>query len=185
MRRPELRETLAGGFVGTALMVAFTYLVAPVLTEHPMDVAATLAGALGTSWTAGMLVHLAIGIIILPIIYLTLYPVLAGPPWLRGVTWGVVLWVLAEAIVLLSAAGAFPALPGVEAGAAMAAFARLLAHLIYGCALGAVAGPPTPATFREAHALPTTPPPVAEQQPPVGTASRAGEAHSGPGRPAA
>jgi hypothetical protein len=184
MRRPELRETLAGGFVGTALMVAFAYLIAPVLTDHPMDIAATLAGALGASWTAGMAVHLVIGIIVLPVLYLLCYPALAGPPWLRGATWGAGLWVLAEAIVLLSAAGGFTGLPGVQAGEAMPMLARLLAHVIYGCGLGAVAGPPIAATFREPRALPT-PLPVAEQQAPARTAGRRDDAHSGSGRPAA
>ena len=66
-----------------------------------------------------------------------LFGVLPGGPVTKGVTFGVVLWLLAQSVVMpMVGAGFFSA----HAGGAMAAFASLLGHLIYGATLGAIAG---------------------------------------------
>ncbi|MCI0462368.1 MAG: hypothetical protein L0Z62_35905, partial [Gemmataceae bacterium] len=56
-----------------------------------------------------------------------------------GITWGVILWVLAQVVVMpMMGAGLFSA----NAGGLMAAMGSLLGHLVYGGLLGFFAGSP-------------------------------------------
>jgi len=138
--KPNLLKTIAGGAVGTALMTAMIYFLAPRMLGHPMDIAALLGGMLGNNWALGMSAHLIAGIMIFPLAYaLIAYRFLPGPPVARGVLWGLVLWVIAESIVMpVLGAGFFHA----GAGGIKAAMAGLIAHLLYGGSLGAIAGGP-------------------------------------------
>jgi hypothetical protein len=134
---PNIGKTIGGGFVGTLVMTMMMYLVAPMMGLN-MDIAAMLGGMLGIGWTGGMLMHLINGTIIFPLIYaFALYSRLPGNPVLKGTTWGVTLWLVAQVIVMpMMGAGMFSA----AMGGMMAAGGSLAGHVIYGALLGAIAG---------------------------------------------
>jgi len=137
--RPNLGRAIVGGVVGTAAMTTLMYGVAPMMGLH-MDIAAMLGSMLG-SWGAGLTAHIMNGTIVFPLAYaLLLFRALRGSPVLRGVVFGVSLWLVAQLIVLpMMGAGVFSA----HAGGATASAASLMGHIIYGGLLGAIAGRPT------------------------------------------
>ncbi len=146
---PNIGKAVAGGFVGTVLMTAMMYFVAPMMGLK-MDVAGMLGSMLGIGWTLGMLMHVVNGTIIFPVIYLfALYSWLPGSPTTKGSAWGVVLWLVAQTVVMpLAGAGLFSA----AMGGMMAAAGSLVGHLIYGATLGAIAGEPVPTHLASSHA---------------------------------
>ena len=134
----KISRAIVGGAVGTTLLTAMMYFVAPAMTGRAMDIAAMLGSVMGGSWALGMMAHLASGIVVFPLIYVFgVSPRVPGPPWLRGMIWGILLWLLAQLIVLPSMGnGLFSA----KAGGMPSVISSLLGHLIYGVALGALAG---------------------------------------------
>lgn len=150
---PNPVKAILGGFVGTVVMTLMMYFVAPMMLGKPMDVAAVLGGVLGGSWMMGMLIHLINGSVIFPLIYASLlYRVLPGNPWQKGTNWGLILWLLSQALVTpMMGGGIFSA----RAGGPMAVMASLIAHVMYGALLGAVAGAPEgSSTSSRVHAAP-------------------------------
>lgn len=138
--QPNTARVLTGGFVGTVLMTLMMYFVAPMMLGRPMDIAAMLGGMLGGSWAMGMLMHLINGTVIFPLIYgYLVYRRLPGEPWLKGTSWGLILWFVSQAFVVpMMGGGLFSA----QAGGLMAVMASLVGHVIYGAVLGVVAGAP-------------------------------------------
>lgn len=136
--RPNLLKAILGGFVGTVVMTLMMYFVAPMMLGAPMDIAAMLGSVLGGSWTMGMLMHFVNGSVIFSLIYAYgLYRGLPGEPWLKGTTWGVILWLLSQVLVMpMMGAGFFSA----KTGGLMAVMASLIGHVVYGVLLGTVAG---------------------------------------------
>lgn len=136
--KPNLTKAIFGGLVGTAMMTMMMRFVAPLMLGHPMDIAGMLANMMGGVWAIGMAAHLMNGVVIFPLVYAFLvFRYLPGSPLLRGVIWGAVLWVVAEAVVMpMAGAGFFSS----EIGGAKAAAAALMGHLVYGALLGYIAG---------------------------------------------
>ena len=145
-RNPTFARAAAGGFAGTVAMTAMMYMVAPMMGLR-MDIAAMLGSMLGGSWAAGLMMHFVNGSLIFPAIFVHfLYARLPGSPLIRGTAWGVVLWLIAQAIVMpMMGAGLFSS----AMGGAMAAMGSLAGHILYGSLLGVVAAAPAP---RVAHA---------------------------------
>mgnify|MGYP005818729035 CR=1 FL=1 len=143
--RPNIGRAIGGGLVGTLAMTLMIYLVAPMMGVK-MDIAGSLAGMLGTSWTVGLIMHLINGTVIFPLIYaLVLFRVLKGGQAVKGAEWGVILWLVAQLVVMpMLGAGVF----SLKTGGPMAAMASLIGHLVYGSLLGAVAGGASKATAR-------------------------------------
>ena len=135
--RPDLWKAVLGGVVGTTAMTAMMYALAPFVMNHPPDIATMLDSA--PYWLAAIFLHFINGSITLPLAYAYLgFRVLPGQPWLRGAMWGLILWVLAELLVMpLMGAGLFSAGSGRMAIAA--AIILLFGHLAYGTLLGWVA----------------------------------------------
>lgn len=135
----RISRALLAGLVATSAMTFMAYVVAPEMLGHPMDIAQMLSGFVGRSWKIGMVMHLMNGIVAFPLIYLiVLYRFLPGAPWLKGILWGVVLWLGLEIVILpMMGAGVF----SINEGGAKAVIAALVAHLIYGVLLGAITGP--------------------------------------------
>jgi hypothetical protein len=133
-------KSIIGGIVGTALITMMMYWVAPMMLPGPMDIAGMLSGMLGVGWSMGMIIHWINGVIIFPLVYaLVLYRFLPGASWLKGAIWGLILWLIAEIVVVpMAGGGLFHA----AQGGMMAAMGGLIGHLLYGIALGAVAGSP-------------------------------------------
>ena len=140
--KPNLMKAIPGGLAGTIMMTLMMRFVAPIMLGHPMDIAGMLGNMMGGSWAIGMAAHLVNGVVIFPLIYtFVVYRYLPGPPLLRGVLWGAVLWLLAETMVMpMAGAGFFSS----EIGGAKAAFAALMGHLVYGALLGYIAGSAAP-----------------------------------------
>ena len=134
---PTFSRAILGGVVGTAAMTAMMYFVAPMMGLH-MDIAAMMGSMLGDSWAAGMVMHVLNGVVIFPAIYaFVLYDRLPGSAVMKGTTWGVVLWLMAQVVVMpMMGGGLFSS----AMGGMMAAMGSLAGHVLYGGLLGAVAG---------------------------------------------
>ncbi len=130
-------RSVAGGLAGTLVMTAMIYGVAPMMGVH-MDIAAMLGSMLGGSWAAGFAMHLMLGSVVFPIAYARVVQRrLPGADAVRGILFGVSLWLTAQLFVMpLMGAGFFSA----NAGGFMAAMGSLVGHVLYGATLGAVAG---------------------------------------------
>ena len=131
--QPNVTRLMLGGFIGTLAMTAMMYLVAPMMGVR-MDIAAMLGSMLGGSWAAGMTMHFINGTVLFPLVYgYLLVSRRPGPPLLRGALWGVVLWLIAQTMVMpMMGAGLFSA----AAGGMVAAVGSLVGHLLYGTILG-------------------------------------------------
>ena len=130
-KAPSISRSILGGFVGTVAITMMMYLVAPMMLGQPMDIGKMLGSMLGDNWWAGMVMHFANGTMVFPLIYVfLLYGVLPGSPAVKGITWGVVLWLLAQ-VVLMPMMGA-----GFFSGSVMAAMGSLIGHVAYGWLLG-------------------------------------------------
>src|SRR5919204_1262931 len=105
---PTFARAALGGFVGTVAMTVMMYVVAPMMGLH-MDIAAMLGSMLGGSWIAGLMMHFVNGSVIFPAVYTyALYAHLPGSPTIRGTVWGIVLWLLAQTMVMpMMGAGLF------------------------------------------------------------------------------
>ena len=137
--RPNPVRAMAGGLAGTIVMTAMMYMVAPMMGLR-MDIAEMLGSMLGNNWMAGMMMHFVNGTIIFPLIYTyLLYAWLPGSPTVKGTAWGVILWVLAQVVVMPMMGGGFFSM---AMGGMMAAVGSLIGHLLYGSILGAIAGAP-------------------------------------------
>ena len=122
--RPTFARAALGGFAGTLAMTAMMYVVAPM------------------GWVAGLMMHVVNGSVIFPAIYVyALYAHLPGSPAIRGTVWGVVLWVVAQTVVMpMMGAGLFSS----AMGGMMAAMGSLIGHILYGSVLGVIASAPEP-----------------------------------------
>ena len=150
--RSDLINALLGGVAGTAVMTAAMDFGAPMMmdmgmgetmrsamkTAMDMDTAAMVADGLGTNYGIGLLIHITLGVVVFPLVYVFVcYDWLFGPPLVRALTWGVGLWLAAD-LVVFPMLGAGMLMANVGGGAAVAA--SLVAHLLYSGAIGLVAG---------------------------------------------
>ena len=93
--RPNVWRAILGGFIGTLAITWMMYKGAPMMGMK-MDIGASLGNMMGGSWVVGMMMHLINGTIIFPLIYAyLLFRVLPGRPTLKGMEWGVILWLIA------------------------------------------------------------------------------------------
>ena len=137
--KPNIRRAVLGGFVGTLAITFLMYKGAPMMGLAKMDIAAMLGSMFG-SWTMGMVMHFVSGSIIFPLIYVHfLFRVLPGPVAVKGLLWGVILWFVAQAMVMpMMGQGFF----GMKLGSMMPTAASLMGHIIYGLLLGWITGAP-------------------------------------------
>jgi hypothetical protein len=90
--RLNIGRAILGGFVGTLAITMLMYKGAPMMGMPKMDIAAMLGQMLG-GWAMGMVMHFLNGTVIFPLIYAyLLFPRLPGAPALKGMAWGVILW---------------------------------------------------------------------------------------------
>ena len=138
--RPNVGKAVLGGFVGTVLLTLMTQLVAPMLTGQKMDMAARLGDMTGTGRLVGMIMHLFIGSVVFALIYVfVLFRFLPGPPWIKGLICGVIFWLGLEVAMIPMIGGGFFSS---QIGGMKVVLAALIAHLVYGAALGGIAGAP-------------------------------------------
>lgn len=136
--KPNIMRAMLGGLLGTVVMTMMMYFVAPMMLGRPMDIAAMLGRMMGNSWALGMLAHFLNGVVIFPLIYVfLLYHLLPGSPWLKGMLWGVILWLLVQIVVMPMMGGGFFS---AQMGGMRAAMSSLMSHILYGAALGGITG---------------------------------------------
>lgn len=135
--RPSLKRVFAGGIAGTVGATLVFYLIAPMLAGGPLDIAFTIESTLGVPWGVGMALHLLIGTFLIPLGYFAMYTWLRGRPWMKGLLYGVGVWIVAEAVVAPITGGGFF---HTALGGGMIILASLIGHLVYGLLLGSVAG---------------------------------------------
>ncbi len=130
--------SVLGGLVGTYVMMLGGY-YAPDFGLPKMDFAAMLGSKMTKEerlmrvW--GMPQVFANGIIFALIYSGIFYPILPGAPWLRGLIYGVILWLFSMLLVLplLFHAGIF----GMRHDR-LIPLGALIVHLFYGAALGLI-----------------------------------------------
>ncbi len=136
--KPQFTKTLTGGVVATIAMTMMMMFVAPMMTGMPMDIAAMIGAMLGNSYALGMLMHIMLGVVVFPLVYtFVLFDKLPGSPLIKGVLWGLILWVMAAVIVMPMAGGGFLMS---NIGGMVALAASAMGHIVYGSLLGAIAG---------------------------------------------
>jgi hypothetical protein len=128
-------KAVLAGIVATAVETLMMYKGATMMIGQPMDIALELGNMMGVSWTVGMILHVLLGIVIFPLAYASVTrQLLPGPNVARGILWGLVLWVVAM-FVMSPMMG-----KGLFMGGMPQGVAALLAHIVYGALLGAIAG---------------------------------------------
>jgi uncharacterized PurR-regulated membrane protein YhhQ (DUF165 family) len=138
----SFKKAVFAGFFATLAMTMLMY-VAPMMGMPKMDIAAMLGGMLGGgmpepmggSWLLGMFIHFVNGTVIFPLIFaFLLYGRFPGAPVAKGILWGVILWFLAQAMVMPMMGAGFFASNAPQPF--LAVFGSLMGHLVYGAILG-------------------------------------------------
>jgi uncharacterized protein DUF6789 len=143
--KTKLFRACFAGFLGTIVVTCMVIFASPTLIGGPSDIASVLARMLGGTWLAGMAMHFTVGTLALPAIYLAAVDRrLPGGPAVRGMAWGLALWIVSQAIVIPLAGGGFF---GWSAGGLRAIADSLVGHLAYGLVLGVFAGDPNERVF--------------------------------------
>lgn len=145
-------RAMLAGFLATVAITTLIY-AAPWMGMPEMDIAGLIgwwftdltgeghADPGTAAWWLGMFEHFLNGAVVFPLMYVyLLYPLLPGRPWLKGMSWGVVLFVFAQIVVvpLVFCLGLFTRfyfdqqLPAV--------LGSLGGHLVYGLVFGLLAG---------------------------------------------
>ena len=138
--KPNIAKAVLGGFVGTVLLTLMTQFVAPMMTGQKMDMAAKLGDMTGTGRLMGMIMHFFVGSVVFALIYVfVLFRFLPGAPWTKGLICGVIFWLGLEIGMMPMIGGGFFSS---QIGGMKAVVAALIAHLVYGAALGGIAGAP-------------------------------------------
>jgi hypothetical protein len=140
--RPNIGKAMVGGFVGTVLLTLMTGFVAPVMTGQKMDMAARLGDISGLGPLAGMIMHFVVGSVVFALIYaFVFFPFLPGAPWQKGLLSGVLFWLGLEFFMMPMIGGGFFSS---QIGGMKVVVPALIAHLVYGAALGGIAGASEP-----------------------------------------
>lgn len=136
--KPSVGRAIAGGLVGTILLTLMMRFVAPMMTGQKMDVARKLGDMTGMGPIAGMIMHFLVGSVIFGLIYaFVLFRFLPGAPWQKGLLSGVIFWLGLEILMMpMMGGGLFSS----QMGGMKIVVAALIAHLVYGAALGLIAG---------------------------------------------
>lgn len=139
--KPNIGRAISGGLVGTLLLTLMMRFVAPMMTGQKMDMAEKLGDMTGMGPVAGMIMHFLVGSVIFGLIYtFVFFRFLPGAPWLKGVLSGVIFWLGLEILMMPMIGGGFFSS---QMGGMKLVVAALIAHLVYGAALGVIAGAAT------------------------------------------
>ncbi|MGI9302834.1 MAG: DUF6789 family protein [Gammaproteobacteria bacterium] len=131
--RFDTGRVLIGGFAATIVITLMMYFGASMMTGAPLDIAGELSGMIGAPWIVGMVIHFALGTVAFSFAYaFVVCRFLPGSAALRGVMWGVILWLVAMLIM-----GPMMG-KGLFMGATPAAIASLAGHIAYGLTLGLI-----------------------------------------------
>lgn len=146
MERKAPGQIVLAGLTAT-LVMSGVQAMAPLMGVPRMNIAAMLGSMLGGSVPLGWLMHLVLGSIVWAAIYAyAVEPRLDGAPWVRGLTYGLVLAMVVGIAGFPLVGGMFPSLTpkpgflGFGSGGIMGAMGVVIGHLVYGVVLGAAYG---------------------------------------------
>jgi|SRR5271165_3400069 len=150
----DFGQAVIAGFVATAILTALMY-AAPLVGLPHID----LASALGTpfagapaltftgSWWLGLAIFFLFGSVVSPYVFVYAFPGLLGYSWIRGIEWGVFVWVFGGVAVMTAMGLGFNEAHYAHPFSSL--FSSLAGHIVYGAILGGIAGR-TLMHFREA-----------------------------------
>ena len=142
----EVVEGLIAGFVATTIMTLLLLPLSRAIDVGVFDFAAVLGAiftdqsvtAFSRAWWVGMAEHFFNGTVIFPLIYLFVlekeFPPM--PRWIRGVLWGIVLWIGWQAVVMPFSGLGFFSLDSSDGPFIL--FMTFNSHMIYGGLFGAL-----------------------------------------------
>ena len=91
--KSTMTKMLLGGFAGTLIMSLMMKFAAPMLIGQPMDIAAILGKMMGGIYAIGLSVHIMLGVIVFPFVYVVLVrQLLPGILLVKGFLFGTILW---------------------------------------------------------------------------------------------
>lgn len=141
---PSVLRAYLAGTVATLVVTAMMRWISPWISDAPVSLSALVGALLGGSLIAGVLAHLLAGIVALPALYVWSYRSLGGTPPMRGLTFGLGLWLASQLVVApLQGAGWFSA----SVGGLPTVIDSLLLNLTYGWLLGTMTGRPVRTTI--------------------------------------
>ena len=138
--QPSLVQLFAGGFAGTVGLMAVVFLLEPSFMGRNSNLARAIGAEMGDPHRMGLIVfHLFTGSIVFPLGF-AFFATRVPAPWLvKGLIWGLILWMLAGLFVMpMSGFGFF----GYNVDGLRAVASSLTGHLAYGGLQGAIAGIP-------------------------------------------
>jgi hypothetical protein len=139
--QPSILKLCLGGFAGTVALVLIMFLLEPVFMGRSPDLARALGTEISNPHGLGLIVfHFFDGSVVFPLGFGFLAARVRAPWLVKGLIWGIMLWVLAGAVLMpMSGSGFF----GYNADGLRVAASSLAAHLAYGGLQGFIAGIPT------------------------------------------
>jgi len=131
-------KTILAGLGATAVMTMLMY-ASPMMGMPKMDIAGMISGMLKMPWIIGMMIHLMMGVVLFPFIYAyVLADRLPGPGVFKGMVWGLILFILAQTMVMpMAGMGVFSSASPQQM---LMVMGSLMGHLVYGAILGAIVG---------------------------------------------
>ena len=138
--KPNIGRACLAGFIATTIVTFMVYFVSPNMTGGPSDLAGMVVGLLNLSWILAIGLYYLIGALIMPVAYARfLNPYLGGGPVVRGTTWGVLLWLVSQAVVIPATGGG---MFSSATGGLRVVLESLVGHLVYGLVFGVWLGGP-------------------------------------------
>jgi uncharacterized membrane protein YagU involved in acid resistance len=111
----------------------------PMMGMPKMDIAGMISGMMKMPWIIGMMIHLMLGVVLFPFIYAyVLADKLPGHGALKGMIWGLILFILAQTMVMPMAGMGF--FSSASPQQMLMVMGSLMGHLVYGAILGAILG---------------------------------------------
>lgn len=136
MSRVNFPKAMMAGVVGTVVMTLLSAYLAPMMGMPRMNPADMLAAQMGGRAALGWAGHFMIGVV-LAVGYAGVSRALPGPAWMRGATFAIAPWLMAQAVMMpMMGMGFF-------SGSAVMAVGSLVGHLMYGAVVGALYGGPS------------------------------------------
>ena len=134
--RPKVHRTIAGGLLGTIILVMLMYPVGHLMLGKQMDVIILLVNMLEIPAVVGVFLFVFNGVLIFPLIYgFVAFRMLWGSPWIRGLEWGLLLWFIGNLIIVSTIKGS---IIYYHPQGVLIFIVSLVGHIIYGSILGAV-----------------------------------------------
>ncbi len=134
----NITKTILAGLGATTVMTMMMY-ASPMMGMPKMDIAGMISGMMKMPWIIGMMIHLMMGVVLFPFIYATvLVDKLPGPGFLKGTIWGMILFIIAQTMVMpMAGMGIFSSASPQQM---LMVMGSLMGHLVYGAILGAIVG---------------------------------------------